>query len=209
MAIDDYVVAYYTAKEWEREGGEDWHAEAIRTNPSYTGWSVGDDYMYGPKADKGWASGVENESWDDDMCLDELNECVHFQFDIHRESRDCAHCEGHGWSTEAMKIYRGIVEKQEARGDYDSSARYNGTVDRCADRGIPHDCPECEGVGSISFGETRLELQLWFLVPRKGCSRGVRILSVTREQLPGAYAWLRRAAARNAENFSRVPGDGK
>lgn len=41
--------------------------------------------------------------------------------------------------------------------------------------------------------------------PRKGCSRGIEVQNVQESELPEIFAWLRQAAERNAERFSRLP----
>ena len=186
---------------------DSWMTDAVATNPSYTGWGVGDDYMCPPhkegqSSDDGWRSGVELDTWDNSLGLDDLNECVHFQFSIHQASRDCVDCV-RGWSKEAEAIYRRALEENRRNLSQDA---YNQAVVECEANGYSTHCDICDGSGYISYGPSRLQVQLWFLVPRKGCSRGVRILNVTQEQLPDVYAWLRRAADRNAGNFARVPG---
>ena len=71
--------------------------------------------------------------------------------------------------------------------------------------GVYGRCDTCGGHGDV-FTEpaATLGLVLWYLHPRKGCSRGVRVRSVTREQLPAALGLLRDAAERNAERFAKV-----
>lgn len=72
--------------------------------------------------------------------------------------------------------------------------------------GVFGDCDKCEAKGYIYTEEqTRLALTLWVLHPRKGCSRGVEIRQINEEELPKVYGYLREAAARNAERFSRTP----
>lgn len=78
---------------------------------------------------------------------------------------------------------------------------------RCERAGEPYLCSLCEGHGCTYLPENaaRLVLTLWVLHPRKGASRGVEIQSIQREELPAVYAYLREAAKRNAERFSRIP----
>lgn len=74
--------------------------------------------------------------------------------------------------------------------------------------GIELKCPTCEGVGYLyTTPGANVELVLWMLHPRKGASRGVEILRVDRSDLPDVFAWLRRAAERNAERFGRLPNE--
>ena len=47
---------------------------------------------------------------------------------------------------------------------------------------------------------------MWFIHPRKGAARGVRLNHIeTEEDLECVYDYLREAAARNAERFSKIP----
>jgi len=72
--------------------------------------------------------------------------------------------------------------------------------------GVWGQCKYCEGRGYIYLEPmARLKLTLWFLHPRKGCSRGVEIQDIKENQLPEVYGYLREAAERNAERFSRIP----
>ena len=66
-------------------------------------------------------------------------------------------------------------------------------------------CSECDGIGRI-FDEEKahLELQLWVIHPRKGCSRGVRIKNINKDDLPEAVALLQEARKRNDNRFSKL-----
>jgi hypothetical protein len=66
-------------------------------------------------------------------------------------------------------------------------------------------CPKCDGRGSVFISDTaHLGLVLWMLHPRKGCSRGVEVKALAREDVAKAVAYLAAAAKRNAERFSGV-----
>ena len=72
--------------------------------------------------------------------------------------------------------------------------------------GIPQTCPDCGGHGYIFTEEqAHLNLVLWWLHPRKGCSRGIRVERIKQAELPTVYGFLREAAERNAERFSKIP----
>lgn len=72
--------------------------------------------------------------------------------------------------------------------------------------GVYGTCPKCDGYMSVFTSETaRVSLTLWILHPRKGASRGLEIATVRREELPEVFAYLRGAAARNADRFALVP----
>lgn len=69
--------------------------------------------------------------------------------------------------------------------------------------GIYGKCDECEGLGVLyDEDKARVALQLWYLHPRKGCSRGVYIESIEQEDLPEIVEYLKKAAKRNTDRFS-------
>lgn len=71
--------------------------------------------------------------------------------------------------------------------------------------GVYGHCPACKRRGTI-FTEPKahLGLMLWWLHPRKGASRGIRIDRVERSELPQVHAFLREAAKQNTERFSAI-----
>lgn len=72
--------------------------------------------------------------------------------------------------------------------------------------GLPIRCSACEGSGTrFTREETSLGLTLWVIHPRKGAYRGLEIMDISEAQLPAAFDFLRRAAARNAERFAKLP----
>lgn len=77
---------------------------------------------------------------------------------------------------------------------------------RCKRLGYDLYCPECGGAGFVYIApKAHVELTLWILHPRKGASRGVRIMNVEQNDLPEIFAYLKGAAQRNADRFSRLP----
>ena len=52
--------------------------------------------------------------------------------------------------------------------------------------------------------EAKIALQLWFLHPRKGCSRGVYVKNIEESDVPNVIEYLKEAAKRNAERFSKL-----
>ena len=77
---------------------------------------------------------------------------------------------------------------------------------RCKRLGIPKLCPECGGDGFIYTAPTaHVSLTLWIIHPRKGASRGVEVGHIERSELPQVFAYLKEAAQRNAERFSKIP----
>lgn len=67
------------------------------------------------------------------------------------------------------------------------------------------DCDECRGRGYIFTAEyAHANLVLWWGHPRKGATRGIQV-QITEADLPGVFRFLREAATRNAERFSKIP----
>lgn len=53
-------------------------------------------------------------------------------------------------------------------------------------------------------GECKLRLQMWFIHPRKGSSRGVIIKEIKESELPDVYSYLIEARNRNFDRFSKI-----
>lgn len=71
--------------------------------------------------------------------------------------------------------------------------------------GIPKDCPECKGHGYVyTESAAHVALVLWWLHPRKGCSRGIEVERIEQADLPAVKALLMEAADRNATRFSGI-----
>jgi hypothetical protein len=71
--------------------------------------------------------------------------------------------------------------------------------------GLPNTCPTCEGHGyTHTEPEAHVSLILWWLHPRKGCSRGIEVTRIQRADLPAIRALLRAAADRNSTRFAGV-----
>lgn len=94
-----------------------------------------------------------------------------------------------------------------ARGlGHDAINRHILTKARLKRLGLPVHCDCCGGDGYVYIApEASVSLVLWFLHPRKGCSRGVEVGNITQEDLPVIYAYLREAAQRNADRFKAIP----
>ncbi|MHB0943298.1 hypothetical protein ACYCSU_16745 [Paenibacillus sp. ALE1] len=71
--------------------------------------------------------------------------------------------------------------------------------------GVYGKCPHCDGRGYIyTEDRARLALQLWILHPRKGCSRGVYIKDVKKNEIDRVIEHLKLAKNRNNERFSQL-----
>lgn len=80
---------------------------------------------------------------------------------------------------------------------------------RLARLGLPVDCPTCHGRGRVFTTEdARVSLTLWVLHPRKGASRAMQVHTILQPDLPRVFAFLREAAARNAQRFAAIPEGG-
>lgn len=98
----------YNAKPWMRK--------VLNMNPDYNCWGPEEDYMgdgskYNESTKKmepkssGWSSNIYIDSWDDfDISLDDLNEVVHFYFEVNRDSENCEPCEQSGENPETKQL---------------------------------------------------------------------------------------------------------
>lgn len=71
--------------------------------------------------------------------------------------------------------------------------------------GMPKTCLDCGGDGHVfTEPEAHVGIVIWWLHPRKGCSRGIEIERIERDDLPAVFGLLDEARMRNAERFSRI-----
>ncbi len=101
--------SYPEDSEWDRKdlarlNALPWMIELLRLNPDYPHWGPHEDYMC-TKGD-GWNSAVKHETWSafGPWNLDDMNECVHFYFEVSRASHNCDHCDGQAVNPATMKI---------------------------------------------------------------------------------------------------------
>lgn len=174
---EDFQIA-----EIARMQAPDWMLSLLDVNPSYTGWTPGDDYMSGVKREGAWNDAIETPSKDgeDPFALDDMNVCANFYFRITRDGLDCKACNGLGYK-------RGIIPLEGPTS--------------------PH-CAQCEGFGYFDkkTSKAQLDLVLWILHPRKGASRGVTVTKLSKKAAKHAIAWLGRASHENAKRFEKVIG---
>jgi hypothetical protein len=71
--------------------------------------------------------------------------------------------------------------------------------------GVWGKCPTCGGEGCL-YDEysAHVNLVVWYVHPRKGASRGVEVKNITQEDIPEVLAFLKEAANRNKERFSKL-----
>ena len=92
-----------------------------------------------------------------------------------------------------------------SRSIHDAINRFICIEKRAKRLGIFGECSICSGKGYyFDEEEAHLELQLWFIHPRKGCSRGVRVMNVTEDDMPKVIDYLKEARRRNEERFSGI-----
>lgn len=76
---------------------------------------------------------------------------------------------------------------------------------RAKDLGIYGYCKYCNGEGYIyDEPKAKLYLQMWFLHPRKGCSRGVLLKEIKRDEIEEVLGYLKEARQRNYDRFSKL-----
>lgn len=92
--------------------------------------------------------------------------------------------------------------------NHDAINRWILVETRAKRSGVYGLCSVCDGQGSIyTEPVAHLQLVLWMIHPRKGCGRGVEIQRIEKTDLPAVFAFLRKAAERNAQRFAKIPGE--
>ncbi len=101
------------------------------------------------------------------------------------------------------------AERRGGLGGHDAINRSILIRARLERLGLPDTCPDCGGHGNVFIEpDAHVSLTLWWLHPRKGCSRGVEITRIMQDELPKVRNFLEYAAQRNADRFaglSRLP----
>jgi hypothetical protein len=89
---------------------------------------------------------------------------------------------------------------------HDGINRYILIEARAKRLGVYGLCGTCHGAGYVyTEPAAHVNLVLWWLHPRKGCSRGIEVKNIQQSELPEVYAMLREAAERNAQRFAKIP----
>lgn len=71
--------------------------------------------------------------------------------------------------------------------------------------GVWGKCEICNGEASIyTEPQAHVRLSLWFIHPRKGCSRGVAIDRIEKHEVPAVLAYLQEGRARNNQRFEKA-----
>lgn len=160
---------------------------------------------------KHMAAGIglsESEAWHDKITQDEVQALV----DAGR-LMDFTHefVAGEGWKPKvpaAVPTAAEVNAWERGRGiGHDCINRHILTQQRIKrELGLQdHRCPSCEGHGYIYTAPApHVTLTLWWLHPRKGCSRGIEVNNIQRKELPAVQRFLKEAAQRNADRFTGI-----
>lgn len=131
----------------------------------------------------------------------------HWNDNITQDEADALIAEGRAPAGSTAEIIN-AQNRPGARGMMGHDAINRGilTSARLKRLGIPSTCECCGGNGYVyTAPSAQVSLTLWFLHPRKGCSRGVEVDLIEQAELPAVFRFLREAAARNASRFSKLP----
>lgn len=147
-----------------------------------------------------------SEAWNDKITQDEVQALVDANRLIDFTS---VFIPGEGWKRKDQHSVPTAEEVNEwQRGRYlghDAINRHILIEARTKRLGIPRTCPECNGSGRIfTAPKAHASLTLWWLHPRKGCSRGIEVSRIEESDLPAIFKFLSDAADRNAERFSKI-----
>lgn len=234
--VDDY-----TQEQIEELKPQDWMLDAIKRNPVYCGWGVGDDAMCDDISFDTWRSFLHSFT----KSLDDLNEIVNFYFSIERHAVDCEICEASGYNPathELSENFYAFEDRSKQWGDaitqeetdylwnegrlwlwkekptaemvnqrqsksicHDAINRYMLIEFRAKKLEIYGKCSYCGGHGeNYTEDSAHLELNLWYIHPRKGRSQGVRIERIEESEMSEVMEFLRKARDRNTERFGKL-----
>ncbi len=98
------------------------------------------------------------------------------------------------------------VNSWERKGiGHDAINRHICVRQRAKRLGVYGHCSTCNGKGYIYTEEiVHLGLQMWFLHPRKGASRGVYLKNIEKNELSNVISYLKEAQRRNNEKFEKL-----
>lgn len=98
------------------------------------------------------------------------------------------------------------VNEWERKGlGHDAINRCICVVQRAKRLGVYGHCSTCEGKGyNYIENKVHLGLQMWFIHPRKGASRGVYLKNIEKDELDKVINYLKEAQRRNNDKFSKI-----
>lgn len=88
---------------------------------------------------------------------------------------------------------------------HDSINQWICVETRAKREGVFGYCSKCDGDGSIfTEAKAHLALQMWFIHPRKGSSRGVYLKNIKENEVDTVLKYLKEARDRNIDRFSKL-----
>ncbi len=139
-------------------------------------------------------------SWHDKITQDELEALVAGGrlCDYDRDAKE--------WVSKGLTVDE--VNANQVKSGFNSHDGINRWIlidARCKRFGITVTCETCDGQGDVFTAPgAHVSLTLWWLHPRKGCSRGIEVTKIQKAELPQVVTLLKQAAQRNAERFTKV-----
>ena len=197
--LDDYNECVNFYFDVERESKSCGACEGGGLNPATQ--AINHDFYYGP-------------AWRESITEDEvaaLVEAKRIGWDFDREKKEWVLAGPTPTAEVINEINYGGEHRVGARCpkgvvSHDGINRHILVKTRATRLGVYGLCRDCEGQGYVyTKPQANVNLVLWMLVPRKGCSRGVEVKNIKEEELPEIFAWLREAAKRNAARFKKIP----
>jgi hypothetical protein len=94
--------------------------------------------------------------------------------------------------------------KSGGLGGHDAINRWICIKARAKHLGVYGYCEHCDDGRIYDDEKATVSLQLWYLHPRKGTSRGVYVKQIKETDIPRVIEYLKEAAKRNAERFSKI-----
>lgn len=143
-----------------------------------------------------WYDGADTgQRWCDKLTQDEVDALVAKGrlWDLVKEADGC------------VPTAEQVNKKCSSEFVHDAINRWICIETRAKRMGVYGKCPTCEGEGAVFTEPTaHVNLILWVLFPRKGASCGMEVKNIQRDELPEVLSFLRQAAQRNADRFSKV-----
>lgn len=194
--LDDLneVVNFYFSVHRENKPCE--HCKQSGLNPATH--QISEDFYDFANTGRRWNDKITQDEVD---ALIEKNRLMDFTSEYTKEK---------GWQKHGRPVTAAEVNAaQNRRGagliSHDAINRWILIETRAKRLGVYGHCEHCEGKGYIyTAPNAHVTLTLWFLHPRKGCSRGVEINNITQEDLPEIAKFLKQANERNMERFAKI-----
>lgn len=89
-----------------------WMLELLHMNPDYPHWGPDEELM--TTRGNGWSTSIAACKWEDHWPIDNLNECVHFYFEVSRPGHGCGACDRTGYNAATREINRTFFDHENA-----------------------------------------------------------------------------------------------